>query len=260
MKSIGNAIRRATAALFAAIIAATLPASPAAAGHFTHDEVIGFSTDGRHFAFALHGLQRGSGLPFAEVYVVDLQADRWVAGTPVRASRPEVDMVAVEAAPFLALAEVRAEAMAGAAPILGQLEIQRPATVLFARGIGEAHDAPARHVISRPHPDDPTQAPWGSFVLDLDTVQVPLGVDYCRDPSAVVGYRLVRSVPGGGSQILHQDTTVPASRGCPVAYRLDAVLSAGYPAEGALGVALISVWRQGFEGLDRHVIAVPLPL
>jgi predicted secreted protein len=246
------------AALFGLVAAGSL-SLPARAGHFTHDDVIGFSTDGRHFAFTTYGLQRGSGLPFASVFVVDLVQDSWVAGTPLQAQRPESDMAAVEAAPFQALEQVRTEAMSAARPLLEQLAIHRPATVLFARGLGEVHQAPSRSVISRPHPDDPTEPPWGSFTLDLDPVTVPIGADYCPDPSAVSGYRLVRTGADGRAVTLHEDASVPASRGCPVAYRLDAVLSAGYPLEGALGVALISVWRQGFEGLDRHVIAVPVP-
>lgn len=252
-------LRKRLAGCLSGLAAAVVMVGPASAGHFTHDEVIGFSTDGRHFAFKTFGLARGSGLPFANVFVIDLATDSWVSGTPIRASRPEADMAAVEAAPFAALAGVRAEAMEGAGSVLSALGIQRPATVLFARGIGEAHEAATRTEISRPHPDDPTLPPWGRFALDLEPVQVPVGADFCLDASAVVGYRLTHLSEGGGRTILHEDARIPPSRGCPVAYRLDAVLSAGYPQEGGAGVALISVWRQGFEGLDRHVIALPVP-
>lgn len=252
-------LRKRLAGCLAVLAVAVAMAGPTKAGHFTHDEVIGFSTDARHFAFKTFGLARGSGLPFANVFVIDLATDSWVAGTPIRVDRPEADMAEVEAAPFAALAGVRAEAMEGAAPVLSALDIRRPATVLFARGIGEVHGAPARAEIGRPHPDDPTLPPWGRFTLDLDPVQVPVGAEFCLDASGVVGYRLTHTAEDGTRTILHEDARIPASRGCPVAYRLDAVLSAGYPMPGATGVALISVWGQGFEGLDRHVIALPVP-
>jgi predicted secreted protein len=63
-------------------------AGPAAAD-YTHDRVIGFSEDGRYFAFETYGLQRGSGLPFAKLFVVDLDRDARVQGSPIRARAPK---------------------------------------------------------------------------------------------------------------------------------------------------------------------------
>lgn len=235
-------------------------ALPAAAGHFTHDRTIGFSEDGRYFAFKTYGLQRGSGLPFANVFVVDLGRNAWVQGSPFRASRGEEDMAAVEAAPFAALEVVRRDALDAAAPMLGDLHIRRPATVLHAQGIGQAYQADEQTRIRVPHPDTPTNAePWGEFTLTLGHEQVPAASEFCTRPDDLRGYRLEIAFPDGDSQTLHQDTRIPASRGCAESYRLDAVLSAGFPQDGTPMVALISVWQQGFEGLDRHVIAAPLP-
>lgn len=230
------------------------------AGAFTHDRVLGFSEDGRYFAFKTFGLQRGSGLPFANVFVVDLERDAWVAGTPVRRMRGEEDMAAVVAAPFAALADLRAETLQAADAVLSDLAIRRPATVLFARGLGEAHEAPARASVGRPHPDDPIRSPLARAELELDAIAVPGGADHCFEPEALRGYRLRLIGEDGRAEKLHEDTRIPASRGCPVAYRLDAVLSSGYPQPAATGVALISTWRQGFEGVERHVIAAPVPL
>ena len=235
-------------------------ALPAAAGHFTHDRSIGFSEDGRYFAFKTYGLQRGSGLPFANVFVVDLERNAWVQGSPFRTGRGDEDMAAVEAAPFAALEEVRRDAMGAAAPMLGDLQIRRPATVLYAQGIGQADQADEQTGIRVPNPDRPTDgAPWGEFTLTLGHEEVPAAAEFCTRPEDLRGYRLEIAYPDGDSQTLHQDTRIPASRGCAESYRLDTVLSAGFPQEGTPMVALISVWQQGFEGLERHVIAAPLP-
>ncbi|MDF2094780.1 DUF2259 domain-containing protein [Aquibaculum arenosum] len=235
-------------------------APPALAGSFTHDHVIGFSEDGRYFAFETYGLQRGSGLPYANLFVVDLPRNAWVEGTPYRARMDERKMMEVEAAPYAALGQVRADALQAAAGTLERLAIERPATRLFARGLGEVHDASAEAIISTPHPDDPTQAPLASMTLLLDSVARPGGADHCWEPDSLRGYQLSLEHPDGRGEVIHADERIPASRGCPRAYILDAVLSAGYPQEGDLGVALISVWRDGFEGLERHVIAQPVPL
>ena len=233
---------------------------PALAGHYTHDRVLGFSGEGRYFAFKTYGLQRGSGLPFANLYVLDVARDAWVSGTPLRTRRGEEMMAEVEAAPFAALADVRAELMQRAGPVLERHGIQRPATVIYAAGIGQTHGAAETVQVAVPHPDDPTAAPWGGFELTLEGIAVAGGSSSCTEPETLRGYRLTMTLPGTDAQVLHEDRTIPASRGCPQAYRLDAVLSAGYPQAERPMVALISVWGQGFEGLERNVIALPLPV
>lgn len=243
-----------------AMVLSVALAGPALAGHYTHDRVLGFSGDGRYFAFKTYGLQRGSGLPFANLYVLDVARDAWVAGTPLRSRRGEETMAEVEEAPFAALAEVRAELTQRAAPLLERHGIQRPATVLYAAGIGQAHGAAERVHVALPHPDDPTASPWGGFDLTLESIAIPGGADRCFQSESLRGYRLTLTLPGTDAQTLHEDRSIPASRGCPLAYRLDAVLSAGYPQAGRPMVALISVWGQGFEGLERNVIAMPVPL
>lgn len=236
-----------------------LLATPGFSGDFTHDRIIGFSEDGRFFAFKTYGLQRGSGLPYATVFVVDLSQNAWVSGSPFRAGRDESSMAEVEAAPFAALERVRREALDGAATMLHDLGIRRPATVLYSAGIGQAHMAQEVTRISIPNPDNPTAQPMREFALGLSGIPVPAAVDYCLRPDALRGYRLELLQPGGGAQVLHQDQRIPASRGCAEAYRLDAVVSAGYPQPDDSLVALISVWQHGFEGLERHVIAAPIP-
>ncbi|MFN4099514.1 MAG: DUF2259 domain-containing protein, partial [Pararhodobacter sp.] len=243
--------------LLAALLAS--PAGPGKAGDFTHDRILGFSEDGAYFAFKTYGLQRGSGLPYAEVFVVDLARNIWVPGTPFRAVRGEMAMAEVEAAPFAALEAVRRDVLDAATPMLQDRLIRRPATRLYAAGIGQAHGAGELTRIAIPHPDNPTAPPWHEFTLRLAEEHVPAAAEYCPHPDVVRGYRLDLLRADGQAETLHQDQRIPASRGCAQAYRLDAVVSAGYPQAGTPMVAMISVWAQGFEGLERRVIAAPLP-
>ena len=236
-----------------------LVAKPGFAGHFTHDRIIGFSEDGRYFAFKTYGLQRGSGLPYATVFVVDLVQNAWAPGSPFRAGRGEEAMAKVEAAPFAAMERVRGEAMANAASMLNTLGIRRPATVLHSAGIGQAHRTDQVTRVFIPNPDRPIAQRMGEFALRLSGIPVPSALDYCARPDDLRGYRLEMLHPDGSAQLLHEDQRIPASRGCAEAYRIDAVVSAGYPHQDTPVVALISVWRQGFEGLERHVIAAPIP-
>lgn len=244
-------IRHLLAGLFC-MAAASVGATP-----YAHDHILGFSEDGRYFAFKTYGLQRGSGLPYVNIFVVDLVRDAWVNGTPIRASLGEEAMAEVEAAPFAALEDKRTQAMQEAAPILRELRIRRPATVLYAAGIGQAHLDRDVTEITIPNPDDPTGAPWGQMSLALTGISRPGPLEHCDDPR---GFRLEQLSTEAAPLVLHEDQRVPASRGCAQTYRLDAVVSAGYPNIETPLVALISVWRQGFEGLARGVIALPVPL
>ena len=46
-------------------------------------DLIGYSEDGRIFAFEEFGIQDGSGFPYSNIYVVDLPADKWAYGIAV---------------------------------------------------------------------------------------------------------------------------------------------------------------------------------
>jgi predicted secreted protein len=68
---------------------------------------------------------------------------------------------------------------------------------------------------------------------------------------------LTLTAPDGTTEDIHHDgATLPKSRGCPMDYRLYAVVT---PFEQATPrIALISIYPFGFEGPDRRFLAVPL--
>jgi predicted secreted protein len=81
----------------------------ARAGDAATRDIIGFSPDGRYFAFEQHGIQDGSGFPYAEIFVIDAAEDRWVPGTPIRKRADDEKAKAGNAGPnsrFLAVARI----------------------------------------------------------------------------------------------------------------------------------------------------------
>jgi len=60
--------------------------------------------------------------------------------------------------------------------------------------------------------------------------------------------------------IVHQDQKLPASRGCPVRYSVERIFVEDQTYQPKYAVALIGVYRQGFEGPDLRHMAIPLPL
>jgi len=81
----------------------------------------------------------------------------------------------------------------------------------------------------------------------------------CQDLGGDVGFRLVRVGvrPGESAALVHEDSAIPTSRGCPLGYRIGAVQTF-FPESGQpVFVVLIAVRAFGFEGPDHRWIAVP---
>jgi predicted secreted protein len=229
-----------------AVLAAA--AAPALAGDRSLAEVIGYSPDGRYFAFEELGIHDGSGLAYSTIFVLDLEADAWVGGTPIRV-RAEAEEQRLPA--------IRAEATAKAAEALAQFGIEKPAEVLAMIGDG-AVDGGDGTRLGFGLPGYQAGRVAERYELRLTsfpaTAPSPCKAWFGAEP---LGYELVL-VEGEEEQIIHRDDRLPESRGCPLAYRLYGVVVPFDAGSLEDAVALISVYPGGFEGPDRRFVAVPL--
>ncbi|HEV7293462.1 MAG TPA: DUF2259 domain-containing protein [Devosia sp.] len=235
--------RRAAAAWLSAI--ALLLAAPALAGDRALIDFIGFSPDSRYFAFEEFGVQDGSGFPYSNVYIIDLQQDAWALGTPYSARTDD------ETA---GLATARSEAQEAAEQDLAKLGIDVPVELVAIIGDGEmVEDAQSLRFGAPGYFPGETR---GDYELQLETYPAE-GVSACTDymDEAPLAYQLSISRDGGEAELLHRDDTIPASRGCPTGYRIFGAVMPFMDQEH--GVALISVYSLGFEGPDRRFLAVP---
>jgi predicted secreted protein len=233
--------------LAAALSAALLPSAPAAAGDTAEASILGFSEDSRLFAFEEYGVQDGSGFPYAHVFVIDTDTDRWVAGTPIR--------VRLEAE-GATLAEAREKARQRLrAAVDARFEAWDAVTVAHAP-LGEVEADPTRLAFGPVIPSNPLAEPEPRYEARLEIFHAEAGAENCVTyiGDRPVGFRLVVERAGGGSVVLHADDTIPHSRGCPITYRLSRVVVPGYR-PGRVAV-LVSVFTPGFEGPDRRFIAV----
>jgi predicted secreted protein len=230
-----------------AALLAGLAAAPALAGDRALFEIVGYSGDGRHFAFEEYGIQDGSGFPYANVYVIDLDADRWVSGTPIRV------LLRNEEA---ALHAAREQARQQAAPKLAALSIVEPGHLIALNGDGEPGDGlrlefgAVGYVAGELH----SQHALSLEIFDAatpDDCALFLGEE-------AKGFALHLS-GDDGTRELHRDTgTLPRSRGCATAYRIYGVVARPDSGTIAGGVAIVSNYPFGFEGPDRRFLAVPL--
>ena len=230
-----NVATRAMARLAASAALVLGLAAPAVAGDRALIDFIGYSADGRYFAFEEFGVQDGSGFPYATVYVIDLPADRWVAGSPYRARLEGEDDT---------VGEVRAAARELARETLDRLEVTVGAYPIAVNGDGEP-DA-AAYGLRFGTPGYGLDGVRDEHLLTLETVPLAAGMDCSIVDGEVYGF--VLSLDG---EELHRDSgTLPRSRGCPLDYRLHAVVQPpdwlfGVPAQR---VAIIAIHPFGFEG------------
>lgn len=229
--------------------AAALMPVGARAGDLADLSVLGFGTDGKVFAFEEYGVQDGSGFPFSHIYVIDTDTDSWLPGTPIRVT---IDQETVP------VATARTQARAQAAPILQGNGVDTPAVMLASNPLGEYTADPARLTFGQPFGTDPLQVPERRFTAALDIYDAETPGEDCETfiGAKPKGFRLtIRNLTSNAEAVLHQDSQIPQSRGCPITYRIsDIAVPDVYPA-GKVAV-IISVFKHGFEGPDRRFLAV----
>lgn len=230
-----------------AILAMTIAAAPARAGDSAELSIIGFTADGSVFAFEEYGVQDGSGFPYANRFYIETATDSFVAGTPIRV-RIDDESASVEDARD----EARSQGQTVAAD--ADLARHRGFTAGF-NAITELSADPHRLAVN-PRPvmpaiDDPLE-----FRLEEIALEQPAT---CHDLGQAAGFRLVRLglAPGDAAQLIHEDTSIPASRNCPLGYRLGAVQTFFPEAGPPVYAVLIAVRSVGFEGPNHRWIAVP---
>jgi predicted secreted protein len=245
------AAKAALARLAASLIGLLLLAMPALAGDRALIDFLGYSEDGKYFAFEEYGVQDGSGFAYSDIYVVDLVADKWMYGSPFHARADE--------SWDRPLADVRAEAMGKAKDKLKEVGIGRPAEILVLLGDG-VPDADGKTMVWR-HPlcCGPGQTEDTDFKLTLEIFPAKSG-DGCETSYAegmsVVGYALTVNYADQSVELHRDGEVLPKSRGCALDYRLYAVLR---PFEESFHrVAIVSSYPFGFEGPDRRFLAVPI--
>lgn len=217
--------------------------APALAGDRALIGFIGYSPDGRYFAFEEYGVQDGSGFPYATVYVVDLAADKWVPGSPYRTALGSEDAT---------VAAARKAAQELAAAKLTALDVSTPAHLVALNGDGETGGDGHRLDFGKPgygleEPPDVQSLSIETFPADSPTP--------CESYIGEKGLGYALFLDG---EELHRDGRLPQSRGCPLDYGIYGVVMPADWSGAEAAVAIIATYPFGFEGPDRRFIAVPL--
>jgi predicted secreted protein len=227
-----------------AALLTVLSANAAQAGDTAALNILGFSAEGNIFAFEEYGVQDGSGFPYANRFYIDVSADKFMPGTPVRV-RLEEESASIKTA--------REQAARQGQAIVADEILTTNRGYLAAFNAVTEESADPYTILANPRPIFPPVDKSVAFRLEETTVHVP---ESCKDFGEIKGFRLVMEHPAGGSKILHDDQSIPASRGCPLGYRLSG-LQTFYPESGKpVFAVMIAVRTIGFEGPDYRWLAV----
>ena len=243
-------VREVSARLAASLVALLLLLLPAIAGDRAELNVLGYSADGRYFAFEEFGTFDGSGGNYSHIFVVDLKDDSWVKGTPFSTETTEDETDGPS------LADVRGKTAALAAATLKQLKIDTPASTLVLLGDGVPNADGKTMSTAFPSCCGPNNTDEsGNLTLTLTTFPSKMAGD-CQVDTAF-GFALEAKYADGTTAQLHRDgDTLPKSRSCPQDYRLYSIV-APFEQFGPR-VALISSYPFDFEGTSRRFLAVPV--
>lgn len=251
-----------------------LQSQPADAAELSRGHVLGFSGDGRYFVFEEFGIQDGSGIPYANLFAIDVATDRWVKGTPIRLKGTEAESLALEKSIAedgvtdrlqierrfeSALEDKRNDVKAKAASVLAAIGDLWPA-------VQQAHNPPLeftsdsrtvrfsgvgyRNLVNSEHKAK-------GWRLEVEEKTFPATEDCFSLYENMKGFNLkLINETSGAVTVLNNDTRVPKSRSCPQGYHIEEVLT--FPRKGgAFSLAvLIRYGRPGFEGPDGRLLAV----
>lgn len=207
----------------------------------------GFDGQGRYFAFEEFGRQDGSGFVYSNIYVIDLEKDEWVDGTPIRVLLKE------ERQPELA---ARVEAFSQAGPILQKYGINVSGVLLAASPLNELSSKTKLSFAPVVNPLLRSKLP--SYDLTLKTFNAQSRITCPDGTKNAKGFSLTLKREDRAAEVAHKDVKVPGSRGCPEDYHLMAVFAPGPYSSKRFGAALVGVFSYGFEGPDLRYIAVPV--
>jgi len=216
---------------------------PGFAGDFAKREIHGFSIDGSLFAFEEFGVQDGSGFPYSNIYVIDTQTDKWTANSPYRVRLDDETKSVFDA---------REQSRMLAGTIMKSFENRGN---IVATNQATELDIDSKRMVANPRfvvpPID------ARIEFRLEEKQFPASTT-CEVFGPSVGFRLLNigTADGDKTVMIHDDTSIPESRGCPLRYDLADLVTYFPEGKSPVFAVLVRMQKIGFEGPDARYLAV----
>ena len=222
-------------------------ATTACAGYFSKLSFIGFSNSGRYLAFEEYGTQDGSGFPFSTIYFIDTTKNVFAAPVTKVVVEDEMGLESTARARSAALAAKKLKQFGIVRGNTGNIVVSHQLTDLTFQG-----DVGAKAETSVKFAEEMwSMHQEGEYELVLNPIKVttkdcePYGYDIF-----MMELKLTDKMGDGKTKFLQKDTSLPASRGCVMSYRIQDV----YLYKGTIAV-FMSFNTPGFEGPDMRFMA-----
>jgi predicted secreted protein len=240
----------------ALIAALCLLTTSTCAGDAAARRVLGFSPDGRYFAFEQFTQFYDATEVLDEIVVIDTAADRFVKGAPLRLETTSDDERDVAA--------VRAALLAKAKPLLARHQIGAPGTRFAGKPSIGLDEVEIYQTATEPLATAQAIALPDGRQLTLTVSDTPLGPAECRTARGVTmevaaaGVTLKLSIDGAAPKTLAQDHKLPAARRCVSGYGIAEILHhQGKDGAQTLAVVLEMVDHANYHaGPNRRFMAV----
>ena len=244
--------------LLLAVAGAFLFATTAAAGDAAARRVLGFSADGKIFAFEQYTTIYEDEAAFAEYVIVDAARNRFVAGTPIK--------VLIRGDDGLDEIKARADAEAKAKPVLARFGAfaigthfaGQPSMALDEIGIYQLSTEPFASELDVMLPNN--------RAARLVVSEHPIAETTCdgyggrATPAKAMGYglKLTLDVAGAPPLVMQNDTSLPTSRRCAAGYGIaEAYLHRATDGTATLAVLVEYADNDGYHaGPNRRFLAV----
>lgn len=218
----------------------------ALAGDSAERRIIGFSPDGKWFAFEQFGVQDGSGFPYYDIFIIDLDKDKWATGTPVRIRIDDENAT---------LHQARGQARVKAAPMLAKLKIIDQGRLIASNPVTESV-GDTTEINFQAHMN--LASLEYRYRIKLEQFALT-GEPHCKDlGSETKGFAVAISKGEQPPVEVYRDAALPKSRGCASRYAIADVIAASNPGRPNRFVVLVHKFAFGFEGPDSRFIAIPV--
>lgn len=232
-------------------------ASVASAGDAAKLNHIGFSADGKSYAFMESGVHDGMGNAYARVRFIDLAGNKMAASTVERIqTEEEMDDQSIN------LGTIRAQALKKSRSTLKKLNINSSngGEVVVSRKLTDLASKSNEVNFSIWPIIGGLTSPAYKLKLTLSQATPAKGVPCLGEPTIARKIKLeLTDNQSKKTKVLQADTALPASRGCTHNYEIEDVVVFQPEQMSELAakvVVLLRVYTYGFEGEDVRYMAV----
>ncbi|KEC73242.1 UNVERIFIED_ORG: putative secreted protein [Rhizobium esperanzae] len=230
------------------LLAAALAGLPGAslAGDIASIQPIGFSADGKVFAFQEFGIKEGSNVPYSNTYFIDTDKGQYLEGTPFRTELTDKDAN---------LSKARRQNLTAARGQMDKYDLLTNPGLIAAFNPPTELGSPAKTLrYMTLATDGPPKSP---YTLSLGELPIAAPTDCAAVAKRVLGFSLQMIEKEGvpNRQAARQVQTVPTERACSVEYRIGGAVVYQPEAGNQVHIALVLAFDAQRNG---RWIAVPV--